>query len=172
MPNYRQAPQEDVDLLARVLEDYHAELKDAGVRIGLLHAHARRDEETGEPLGPALKHHGYPAAAIVRIKSQRDRVAGSPDAVVEVDGDRWPDWTPQEKAALLDHELQHLSLARGKEGEILVDDCFRPKLKMRPHDFQLGIFEAVIDRHGINSLDAQGYRDLHRVMFQKTFPWG
>jgi hypothetical protein len=172
MPTYRTAPQGDVDLLDQVLQQYHAELADAGVTIGLLHAHARRDEKSGEPLGPALKLHGYPCAAVVKINSHQDRVEGKPDATVKLDADTWNDRPHEEKVAILDHELEHLVLVKDKEGAIEIDDACRPKLKMRLHDMNIGGFEAIVDRHKTAALEAQAYIDLHRQMSQKTFPWG
>ena len=58
MATFRVAEAEWVDLLAEVMRKHHPDLVEAGVRVGLLFAHAPRDETTGEPKGPALKRGG------------------------------------------------------------------------------------------------------------------
>lgn len=152
MATYRKADDESVELLRDVMVAYHPRLAEAGVRVEFLEAFAPRGKN-GEPKGPALKHHGYPALAVVKPTSHKDRVAGEADAILSIDGDRWPELTDARKRALLDHELTHLELVV-REGEIQLDDCHRPKLKTRPHDFEVGILDDVIRRHGADSFDA------------------
>ena len=171
MPTYCKATHEDDDLLAEVMTLYHADLADAGVRVGLLYAHAKRDDRTGEPRGPALKLHGYPCAALVRINSQRDRVQGKPDATIELDADAWEERPREEKVAILDHELEHLLLVRDDAGGVALDDANRPKLKMREHDLVIGGFVSVCERHKMAALEAQAYRDVHNTFTQRLFPW-
>lgn len=172
MPTHRTADSETVALLAEVMKQYHPDLVEAGVRVGLLLAHAPVDRETGEVKGPALKLHGYAALAIVRIVSAKDRVAGMPDAQVTLDADAWPEHVHERKVAIFSHELTHLVLVRDEEGGVKTDDAFRPRLKMRPHDYQLGMFTSVIEKHGLYAVEAQAYVELHRAMTQTKFPWG
>ncbi|TXH55560.1 MAG: hypothetical protein E6Q97_08545 [Desulfurellales bacterium] len=172
MATFRTAEKEWVDLLAEVMKQHHPDLVEAGVTVGLLFAHAPRNDATGEPQGPALKHNGYPALAVVKINSQRDRVEGKPDATITLDGDRWPDESRESRVALLDHELAHLVLVRDEDGGIKTDDCFRPRLKCREHDFQLGGFWDVVERHGKDAVESRAYQDLHRGFSQRCFPWG
>ena len=49
--------------------------------------------------------------------------------------------------ALLDHEVAHLELVRDDAGKVKTDDAGRPRLRIRPHDYQTGGFWDVIERH-------------------------
>lgn len=171
MPTYRQADRDDVELLAEVMREYHPKLTDAGVRVGLLHAMAARDKE-GMPKGPALTHHGYPALAVVKINSLKDRVEGKPDATITLDGERWGEQSREEKVALLHHEILHLVVATDEDGGVKTDDAFRPVLKMRMHDYEAGGFWEVVDKHGKHAPESKSYREIHREFSQRVFPWG
>ena len=173
MSTYRAAQPDARQRLDEVLAKYHCELVEAGVTIQLLEAFAARDGNN-EPRGPAIKHHGWPAAATVKINSQKDRVAGMADATINIDGDAWSTRSDAEQIAILDHECYHLEICRTKPkkrkkagkvyfeggGEIILDDCCRPKLKMRPHDNQMGTFDLIAERHGKHSLEAQQVQAL------------
>ena len=147
---YQKANIEVVELLNEVMATYHSTLTDAGVTIDLLIAYA--DEESEEP---AVKAHGYPAAAVVRNINLKDRVKGCADAEIVIDGDKFNEWTLNQVKALLDHELTHLELAYDKYGELKRDDLNRPKLTMRLHDRQFGWFDCVARRWGLDSFEAQ-----------------
>lgn len=171
MATFSKADKDIVDLVSSAMREYHRPLAEAGVRVDALMAHAARDSETGEPKGPAIRLHGYPCYATIRITSQKERVAGLGDAMLTLDGDRWSDLTAEQQRALLDHELAHLVLVT-EDGMPQTDDCFRPKLRSRPHDAQLGIFWDVVERHQANALESVGYRDVHKQFTQLCFPWG
>lgn len=171
MPSYRTVEPEVEALLAQVIEEHHQDLKEAGVTVQVLQAHAKRDKH-GVPKGPALKLHGYPCMAIVSIIGLKDRVGGGKDARIVIDGDRWGDGPAKEQFATLDHEMMHLTLVRDEEGPVVLDDACRPKLKMRLHDYELGIFEDIVKRHGKDCLDSQQYLPVHKFFVQQTFPWG
>jgi hypothetical protein len=135
-----------------LLEQYRGELLAAGVRFDLLLAYAGKNQN-GEPVGPALKANGYAAAATVRILSLKDRAKGMADAEIVVDGDRVEEWSEQNLAAILDHEIEHLELALDGQGSLKRDDLGRPRLRMRLHDRQFGWFDSVARRHGLASLE-------------------
>lgn len=168
---YRQAPQEIHDLLAEVIASTHKDLKAAGVTISIMTAHAKVNEE-GEPEGPALKHHGYPAAAVIKVNSYKDRVEGKDDATLLIDGDRWDEFSIKKQRGLIDHELTHLVVQRGKRGGIKTDKCGRPCLKTRPHDAEIGVFYDVVERHGEDALETVAYKEMHKAFSQKLLPWG
>jgi hypothetical protein len=48
----------------------------------------------------------------------------------------------------------------------------RPKLKMRQHDWQLGGFDVIVQRHKGASLDYQAAADLGKRFVQREFNWG
>lgn len=172
MPTYRNAEKEVGSYLKNALGKFHHRLKEHGVTVGVLFAHAPRDKESGEPKGPALKHEGYPAAAVIKINNQKDRVEGKTDATIVVDGDKWADWSDEYRTALIDHELTHLELDLDDDKAVKLDDCNRPKLKMRLHDWQIGGFEEVARRHGDDSPEKKQTKALHDKHGQLLFPWG
>lgn len=158
--------------LADVLEKYHPDLVEAGVTVAVLMAYAAKDERTGVAKGPALKHANFPAAALVRVNQLRDRVEGKDDATILLCGDSWATRSEEEQLAILDHELTHLEVQRDKDGAIKIDDCGRPKLKIRPHDAQMGVFYEVVKRHKSQAIESQSYAELHKQFTQLCFPWG
>lgn len=140
--------------MIHVRDQYHPALRDAGVTVELVGVSASRDKND-EAAGPALKHHGYPARAIIKIRGLEDRAAGSDDARILFDADAEPEWSGAELDALLDHELAHLELVTDKDGGLVHDDVGRPKLRMRVHDFEIGGFHHIAKRHGPNAGETQ-----------------
>jgi hypothetical protein len=162
---YEIAPEEVGEVAAKLIEKHHRRLTEAGVTITYLFA----SSDNG---GPALKHNGYPAGAIVRKTTLKDRVAGLSDAIIYVDARGWAEWPIKRKEAVLDHELHHLEVKKDKEGRIEKDDAVRPKLMFRKHDIQIGGFAEIIERHGEHAVEAeQVYKASEHV--QGMFPgWG
>lgn len=142
------------DRLERIIDQYHPELRDAGVTFALRFAEGKEDA-AGE-VTPPIRVGGYPASAKVRIVSYSDRVNGMSDAEITIDKGEWDMLTEREADALLDHEATHLELKlkvvkneEGEETEVIDrDDLDRPKLKMRRHDQQIGVFHGVVRRYG------------------------
>lgn len=167
MPLFDEAPHAVTEVIEEMIDKFHGQLRDHGVIIDALRAFAKTDRN-GDPVGPALKHNGYQAAAVVRITPYKLRVQGHGDAEITVDGDRWPEWSPQEQRAIIDHELQHLELMFDREGGLLRDDLGRPRLKMRLHDHQFGWFDAIARRHGPASVEVQQFKHMienHRQLY-------
>lgn len=154
MATYELAGKELQDALAAVLEQFHPHLRDAGVRVDLLLAHASADAN-GDIAGPALRHHGYQCFATIRIIGLKDRVAGRGDAELLLDGDRCDTWSGDQLQAILDHELTHLELKVADFGHVKRDDIERPLLRTRKHDHQFGWFDCVARRHGKHSVEVQ-----------------
>ena len=154
MPVYELARDDLLVALAEVMGLYHVELRDADVRIDVLVAYAKTDAN-GDPTGPAVKLHGHPCCAKVRVIGLRDRVAGRGDAEIIIDGDNCDTWPPEQLRAILDHELEHLELQVSDEGLVKRDDAERPKLRLREHDRQFGWFDSVARRHGYASIEVQ-----------------
>lgn len=170
MPTYLNADLDVADLVNRVKAQYHPELVDAEVTIEILMAEPSRNKD-GEPKGPALKLHGYPAQATIKRTSTKDRVAGMADAILTIDAENWRALPDAERVPLIDHELTHLELCHGKEGELLADDHGRPKLKIRLHDLQAGWFREVAHRHGDTSAEIKQARQLMDEQGQYFFGW-
>jgi hypothetical protein len=147
MSRYVEADTDLYDMMHAVKRRYHRRLQEIDLAITILLAYGQEGE-------PALKAHGFPAAALIKRTSHRDRVAGHADAILIVDGDHLDTWDHATVAGLVDHELTHLEPVI-KDGRVQRDDAERPKLTLRPHDHQLGIFLEVIQRHGMQCLDCR-----------------
>jgi hypothetical protein len=172
MPTYRQADKDVMKIIKELFDQHHEELAEAGVRVGCLFAYAPKDENTGEPKGPALKLHGWPCAAIVKIVAHKDRVAGMPDAMICVDGKAWEeDWNENRQRAVLDHELTHIEVCRDEDGAVKLDDCHRPKLKMRPDDWNINGFQEIAQRYKEDSIEVGAARAMADKYGQLLFPW-
>lgn len=164
MATYRRANQDLQELLQKLLESYHPDLIEFGVRIDLLWAYADRDEATGEIQSPAIVHNGYPAAGLCKINSLIDRALGLGDVRILLDHDQWESFNPRTQAAVLDHELEHVILRDER------DDLGRPKIKMKKHDVQAGWFRAVAERHGAHSLERIQAKMVYDASGQAFWP--
>lgn len=147
-----------VTLLANVMKQYHPRLSDLEVRVGILMAYNAD--------GPPVKHGGYPALAKIKPVPLKDRVTKGFDAELLIDEQAWKELSKETQAALLDHELSHLSLVV-KEDEngreiVQIDDIGRPKLKTVPGDWNTGDgFREVVARHGEASIEFENARKAH-----------
>ncbi len=171
MPTYTKADADTRDFVHATLKELRPDLAEVDVRVDVLMARPTVDKHTGEPKGPALKLHGVPALAIVRITTTKDRVAGLADAIVYIDHDRWEDMPEVRRTALVHHELEHLQLACEADGTPKTDDACRPKLKMKPHDWDLGGFASTVERFKGDAHESQHFLDLNKRMTQLCFPW-
>lgn len=143
MKTYDIAHAEVAQRARRLIAEHYSDLANAEVTIDFLFA----NNDTGH----AVSHHGYPALAVVRIISLKDRTAGRKDAEITIDQKAWEAMSPAQRDALLDHELNHLIVARDQDNAFARDDLHRPKLKMRKHDYDFGWFTEIARRHGENS---------------------
>lgn len=158
---FRKADDDVLGLLAKVMRDHHPDLLEAGVLVGVVMA--------SNPSGDAVKHHGAPAFACIKVVSLRDRVTKGTDAELLIDADKWADLRPRQQLALLDHELAHLKLKKSWRRDILdendeptgetelkweADDLDRPKLKTIPGDWDSGDgFARVVARWGSDAIE-------------------
>jgi len=137
------------------------------VRVELMLVYASRNSDGTISATTPIKVRGREAIACVRITSLEERVAGRGDAIIWVDGDRRQRMDVQTLEAVLDHELTHLE--RGTTGQgSYTDDAGRPILRMRQHDFEVGWFHEVAERHGERSVEVQQARTL--ISQQMYFP--
>lgn len=150
--------------------DQHEELRCHKVKVVALFVY---DEDSdGEPTGTALTMNGYPAAAVVRLTSLKERAHKLGDVELLIDGARWDKLDEQQRIALIDHELTHVRVRTEREtGELLTDAQGRPKLRMRRHDIQIGGFNDVIERHGRAALEAIGIAHATARHAQLLLEW-
>jgi len=153
---YERATLETIDTASELLRAHYPGLVGAKVKIDFIMARASLDEATGEPTGPAITHQGYPANGLCRILSLKDRVMGRGDCEIILDGDQWPKWKDEVRRALIDHELYHVQICMDERtGQLKRDDIGRPKLRLRKHDFQVGWFHEIAERHGKASFEVR-----------------
>lgn len=145
---------ETIEMFNEILNKYYGDLVDAKVTINILYAHATKDDE-GNIKGVALKHQGWPVAAIVKVNSVKDRVEGKCDATISIDGDEWPNRSNTEQKSIIDHEIFHILLCYDREGNLKLDSAKRPKLRLKQHDVQMGVFKTIAKRYAEKSLDTQ-----------------
>ncbi len=162
---YSDCPRDVSDMADAILRDTSSELLDAHVSIAYYFA--------ANESGPALNHNGWPAKAMVKITSLKDRVSGLKDARVWIDEQTWHDIDDIEKESLLAHELEHLEVVRVKQdGSVKRDDCGRPMLKIRKHDFQIGGFHSIVRRYGSAAHEAQAVVEVRNVWVQNELSFG
>lgn len=161
----------DVHQLVRdVMEAYHERLADVKLSVDILLAYVDTDD-AGNPLEEALKLHGYPCMATIKIRGPKDRAEGRGDVLLSLDVHAFLDLSDTERAAVIDHELTHVDLQLDKNGKPKTDDYGRPKLTLRLHDRQFGWFDAVALRHGRESQEVQQAAALHaKYAKQLYFP--
>lgn len=190
---YKKAPNPVLALAKSIIEEHHPDLATHGVRFDILMAYADRNEKTGEQNGYALTPGGYRALGIAKINNAALRALGNGDATIILDGDKWdgpeakngeqPDSEEllhdDQKAALLDHQLQKIAvkLDEREEGEgesepkAKLDDYGRPKLKIRKFDVCFGGFVAVALRHREASIECGFFATVYRLHAQTFFPF-
>jgi len=143
MTHYDQPPEEVHEIINKLIDDHYPDLKEAAVKIDVLFAF---NDKTF-----AVKCGGYPALAVVKINSLKARFKGQGDAEIIIDGDGYEAMSTEQREAVCDHELHHILVQRDKEQNIKRDDLDRPKFRMKKHDYQLGWFREIAERHGQNS---------------------
>lgn len=136
-----------------MMHKYHCDLEKAGVTIDILLA-------TNDEGKSAVKLHGWPCFATIKVMSYKDRVAGSADARMTIDLDKWSELHEDQRNALIDHELEHLELVLDKVNNVKTDDIGRPKMRCKPHDYELSGFASVVQRHKDASIEVKSYIDF------------
>jgi hypothetical protein len=159
---YELAPAEVKERADKLISQYHHDIENAAVRIDYLFA-------TSDS-GNAVMLHGYPCLAVVRIVNLKDRAKKNADAEITIDAEAYKTMTDAQKDGLLDHELHHLIVKRDKDGGFDLDDLYRPKLKLRKHDWQMGWFEEIARRHGPASPEVYQAQILWDNAGQAFFP--
>jgi len=171
MPTFK-APREVVEMLAKVCEDNYPELSELKLRVGCLFAVAATNDK-GMKTGPGLKRNGYPADWTAKVTSVDQRLTGSPDVLLKIDGDSWNDvWSYDQQVAVLDEFLFAISVQRDPEtDDPLGDDAGRPSVKLKKFDIYVQGFEQIIRRHGESSLCRRALNRVEERLSQKTMGW-
>ena len=140
MTRYTPAPD-----VASIAGDLIATVDDHGDLAGVDIVYCWRDKASKSKgrtvLGTARKVTGLNAFLA------RDQQDDEPLFVIEIAQDEWLDLTTKQRYALVDHELSHLRVKIGDDGE--------RDLTIRGHDVEE--FRAVIDRHGFWKADVADF---------------
>ena len=156
MKIYTKASSDVYDRVAHLIRLFRPDLLDAGLKVDLLFIST--DDENDEE--PPLKLNGYPCYAVVRVVDVKGRTMGRGDAEIVIDEAQYLVMNDPKRDALLDHELHHIELVLTPKGRVKLDCRKRPQLTMRKHDRQYGWFDAIAQRHGINSIEVQQAQSL------------
>lgn len=161
MPTFKRADESVNKMAATLLNEFetHTMLLTAKAKIDFVFAFGDREDETNRLLGPALKKNGLVALGIARKIPLKDRALGRGDAEISLDGDWWEEASADERRALLDHELHHITVKVDDRG-IVTDDLQRPVIQLRKHDYEFGFFNVIAQRHGAASLERQAAKKM------------
>lgn len=143
---YRDAP--EVRIIAnKVIRDVHQHLH--GVRIDYVFV-AKSDKDGPVPIlskgkqvhGKAKKITGLNAF----LAQNDDNPEGEEFFVIEISHYSWVYMTPEQRIALVDHELCHCIIEQSEDGTMLT---------LRPHDVEE--FTEIIQRHGLWQPDVEDF---------------
>ncbi len=161
---------EAADIATSIIPEHHPDLAAAGVKLLFLFRDRAAKAGGKIVLGKAAKRAARDRF-LSRIVSDEQVI----DAIIEIAEDKWATLKPEQRRALVDHELCHLEVAKTIEkvqvGEEEIEykrgprkglkkvtpifeerevadknDDGRPKLKLKAHDIEE--FGAVLRRHG------------------------
>lgn len=170
MPTFERADKSVEQLAKELIAKYetHQPLSVAEPKIDFVFAFGDVNDE-GVQLNDALKKNGVKALGICKIVSLKERALDRGDAEISLDGDWWKQATEDQQAALLDHELHHITIKCDKAGNIQHDDLGRPQIKLRKHDVEVGWFRCIAERHGAASMEQMQAKAI--MDFQGQFYW-
>jgi hypothetical protein len=171
MSTYTKCEESIHELAQQLINKYedHRLLLAVEIKLDLVFAFADTDDK-GRPLNDALTKNGIKALGITRAVPLKDRALGRGDAEIALDGDWWKTASGDEQAALLDHELHHISLKTDKNGNIKYDDLNRPLIKLRKHDVEVGWFKVIAERHGSASQERKQAKAIMDGLGQWLWP--
>lgn len=161
MPVYNRCPVAVAEMAAAILCEFatHKPLLDAKVRLDYVFAFP------GKNGGDAIRFRGRKALGLCKKIPLKQRVMGRGDAEITLDGQWWEEASEAERRALLDHELHHIEI-----DELKRDDAGRPVIHLREHDFEVGWFSVIAQRHGGASQERQQARELFDRHGQAFWP--
>lgn len=140
-------------LLQNVMKHYHNEMVEAQLTVDI--------QFWSDPEGaPSVKVGGYEEFGKVITFPWNHRAAGSPDARIIIDAQKWEYASAGEREAHLDNLLERLEVVKTEKGEILRDKANRPKLAKRKFDLRLQGFQRCLQDHSQISTEAKQWREL------------
>lgn len=147
-----------IDMADAIMRKHYQDLIEANVNIKyLFHVNAE---------GVPLKHKGWPAAATVQVNNLKKRRAGAAHVVITIDQFWWTQHDQAQCRAVLDHELYHVTVAIDDDGTVITEDDGSPKVRLRPHDFEIGGFHDIVERHRLAASEALAVAECSRKWVQ------
>lgn len=153
MIGYETAPSEVMTVIDKVMLLHHKDLVDAGVTLSvtMVHKYDKDDE-----LVPAMMVRGHVCLAKTSITSHADRARGVPDAKMVIDAEwGWARLSEGRREALVHDCLLRFQVQteEQEDGEVTIqrpklDDCGRPKLKLRHPDIHIVGFSDTLEKYG------------------------
>jgi hypothetical protein len=147
---YEKASPEIHELVKRVMQTYHAQLFDLAVKVA---ATMVSKFDADDQLLPCLRLHGNSVFAMIHLVRGSQRVHVNHDAEILIDAFTWTNASEETQIAVIDHELEHVVIAKDRLGVVKKDDNGHVKLRMKADDYALTGFYAVVERHGVNSAE-------------------
>ena len=167
---YEKADDNVMAVMRDALSRYHPELHALGPRVGITMITPNKDVEN-HPTAPTVAINGQSCAATIRKVEPKERVQNNLDLEIKVDSYHWEKLSPAERLALMDHELTHVEIVRGSDGQPKQHDDTRPKLRLRPDEIYFTGFASVIERHGSAALEYQSLKNINDKWGQQFFDW-
>jgi len=151
------ADKDTTALAHSVRDEYHPHLKNIDAMV--LFSMARIDDRTGETAGPALRAYGAPTPGIAKICNPQERAITKKEILLKIDAAEWDAMTPDQRVALLDHLWSHIELVRDSQGRPRYGTDGRIRLTKRQHDWRIGGFNSVLERHGEAAIDVLNIKE-------------
>lgn len=152
MKEYRKVEKGEIwDLFQKVLsQSKFDQLRQYEVRFALIGIKVVESENSTAVEYAIPVKGNLPAAAQVKVCSQKERALAPYDVVIEFDEEMVDSFSERTREALFEHQLTHLELVFDKDGLCSTIDG-RPKLKVIPDDFAITGFRAIIAKYGFDS---------------------
>lgn len=165
------APREVSEMLAELCQKNYPDLDQLNLRIGCVFATAATNDE-GIATGPGLTKGGYEVPWVAKVTSPDQRLTGSPDVVLKLNGDKWGDWGPAQQEAVLDEFLYALEVIEDRETQgPATDDAGRVRLKLKKFDIYITGFERIVHRHKEATLCQVALDRVLDRLSQRTMNW-
>lgn len=152
---YRVGNGDEVALFRAAASKYHPDLKEHGVKWRILAIDC--DEADVYP----VKVHGWPVLAKIKIVDWRMGLLGKLHVLIELDARRFGDRDRADRMAFADRLLTHIQL-----GDPPVDEDNNPRITFRKTDWQTSGFREVVERHGMDAIEAQQLEVVNQNVFE------
>jgi hypothetical protein len=174
------APQEVYETMEELIEDKYPDLHSFGVTI------TAQMSQTNN----GLKQHGYPVCIITKGTTEKDRAAPIKmrDVRILIDQTTWFFLSDEDKRGALDEALYAIDVQTEevmiseehpdkpgtfwsvRKHRAKLDECGRPKIKIRPCDIFIKGYTEVAERNGLHCVAVKQLAEISEDG-QLQFPW-